>query len=73
MKNQIPTDLRRPEQRLAALKMADALLRADRRRQRAQAMPKLDKKVVPTTAGPQPLRLTDLKTALARKRRLRGE
>jgi hypothetical protein len=73
MKIQTPTSLRRPEERYAALQMANAILRADARRQRARATPKLTKKVVPTTAGPQPLRLSDLKTALARRRRLQGE
>ena len=34
MKNQIPTNLRHWEQRAAALKVADALLRADTRRRR---------------------------------------
>jgi hypothetical protein len=37
VKNQIPTNLRRPEERYAARQMADALLRADRRRQQRMA------------------------------------
>jgi hypothetical protein len=58
--------LRRPEARLVARQMADALLRADGRRARAAAMPKLTKKATLTvTAGPQPIRLADLKRALA--------
>jgi hypothetical protein len=75
MKHTMPTSLRKPEARLAARAMADAMLRADRRRQRrAQAIPRLDKKAAPTPpAGRQPLRLTDLKRALAARRRLQGE
>lgn len=66
MKQLIPTSLRRPEERYAARQMADALLRAATRKERAAAMPKPDKKAAPTiTAGPQPLRLADLKQALA--------
>jgi hypothetical protein len=38
MKQILPNNLRRPEERYAALKMADALLRADRKRTRAQAI-----------------------------------
>ena len=34
MKHLLPSNLRRPEERYAALKMADALLRADRKRAR---------------------------------------
>ena len=37
MKPRSPTNLRNWEERAAALKMADALLRADRRRQRRMA------------------------------------
>jgi hypothetical protein len=66
MKTMVPTNLRRPEERYAALKVADALLRADRRRQRHAAMPKPTiKKAAPTVAGPQPIRLVDLRRALA--------
>ncbi len=38
MKHILPTNLRRPEERYAALKMADALLRADRKRQQRMAI-----------------------------------
>jgi hypothetical protein len=49
---------------------ADALLRADRRRQRAQSMSSPNKRRAPQVqTGPRPLRLSDLKSALARKRR----
>jgi hypothetical protein len=34
VKNQIPSNLRRPEERYAARQVADALLRADRKRRR---------------------------------------
>jgi hypothetical protein len=37
VKNQIPTSLRRPEEREAARRLADALLRGDRRRARKMA------------------------------------
>jgi hypothetical protein len=37
MKHQIPANLRKWEERAAALKVADALLRADRRRERRMA------------------------------------
>jgi hypothetical protein len=37
MKNQIPNSLRRWEERAAATKLADAILRGDRRRQRRMA------------------------------------
>jgi hypothetical protein len=37
VKNQIPTSLRRPEERYAARQVADALLRADHRRARRMA------------------------------------
>jgi hypothetical protein len=43
----IPVSLRKWEERAAALKVADALLRADRRRQRAAATPRPDKKAAP--------------------------
>jgi hypothetical protein len=70
MKHQIPTSLRRPEERYAARQMADALLRADRRRARAQTMPQPAKKAAPTVmAGPRTLHLSDLKKALAARRR----
>jgi hypothetical protein len=72
MKLTIRTSLRRPEERFAARQMADALLRADRRRARTQAMPKpAPKKAAPTVAGPQPIRLADLKRAFAARERLR--
>jgi hypothetical protein len=49
---------------------ADALLRADRRQQRARAVsPPVRKRAPQVQTGPQPLRLSDLKSALARKRR----
>jgi hypothetical protein len=67
-----PTSLRRPDQRLAARKMADALLRADARRRRIAAMPPLaPKKSAPPSEmkGPRRLRLSDLKTALSARRR----
>ena len=71
MKHQIPSSLRRPEERFAARQMADALLRADRRRARAQTMPQPTKKAAPTvTAGPRTLRLPDLKRAFAARERL---
>jgi hypothetical protein len=73
MKQTIPTSLRRPEQRHAARAMADAILRADARRQRAGAMPKPAKKAAPVPTGPQPLRLADLKRALAARRPSNGE
>jgi hypothetical protein len=78
VKHQIPTNLRRPEERYAARQMADGILRAARRRARRMAtndtLGGLTKKAAPTVmAGPQPLRLSDLKTALARRRRLQGE
>jgi hypothetical protein len=74
MEQKIPTNLRRPEERYTALKMADAILRGDRRRQRAQAMPRPDKKRAPQVqVEPRRLHLSDLKTALAAKRRLQGE
>lgn len=75
MKHQIPASLRRPEERYAARQMADALIRADNvRRRRAAAMPRLNKKKAPLVeTGPQRLHLSDLKSALARKRRLQGE
>lgn len=69
MKHMIPTSLRRWEERAAARRMADALLRADARRHRASAMPRLDKKKVPPpTTEPRRLHLSDLKRALAAKR-----
>jgi hypothetical protein len=37
MKHQIPSNLRRPEERYAARQMADAIIKADRRRQRRMA------------------------------------
>ena len=50
----IPTSLRRPEQRFAATRAADAILRADARKQRAAAMPKLTtKKAAPPTTEPR--------------------
>jgi hypothetical protein len=62
----MPSSLHRPEQRLALRRMADALLRADARRRRIAAMPKpAPKKPAPLPTGPQPLRLSDLKRALA--------
>jgi hypothetical protein len=62
MKPIVPTSLRKPEQRLAARQMADALLRADARRQRAAAMPKPSpKKAPPVETGPRRLTLSDLK------------
>jgi hypothetical protein len=70
MKYVIPTSLRRPEERFAARQMADSLLRADRRRTRAQTMPQPTKKAAPTvTAGPRTLRLSDLKRARERLQR----
>ena len=70
MKHQIPTSLRKWEERAAALKMADSILRADCRRQRVQANP-APKKAAPTvTAGPRTLRLPDLKKAFAERERL---
>ncbi len=73
MKPVVPVSLRKWEQRAAALKVADALLRADRRRQNARVMPKPTiKKAVPTVmAGPQRLHLSDLKRAFAERERLR--
>jgi hypothetical protein len=38
MKPQVPTSLRRPEERYAARQMADGILRADRKRQRRMAI-----------------------------------
>jgi hypothetical protein len=75
MKPVIPVSLRKWEQRVAANAVADAILRADARKQRAAAKPKPIKKAAPTVmAGPQPIRLSDLKPALARKRRaFKGE
>jgi hypothetical protein len=63
----MPTSLRRPEPRLALRQLVDAMLRADARRQRAAAMPKpAPKKPAPlSSTGPRPLRLSDLKRALA--------
>jgi hypothetical protein len=55
---------------------ADAMLRADRRRQRTQSMSSPNKRRTPQAqTGPQPLRLCDLKSALARRRHqtLNGE
>jgi hypothetical protein len=70
MKHTMPINLRRPEERFAALKMADSILRADRRKQRVAAMPKPDKKKeAPTMAGPQHLHLSDLKRAFAARER----
>ena len=70
----IPTSLRRPEQRFAANRAADAILRADARKRRAAAMPKLTTKKAPSVeAGPWRLHFSDLKTALAAKRRPQGE
>jgi hypothetical protein len=66
----MPTASRRPDQRLALRHMADALLRADARRQRATAMPTAPQKPASlSTTGPQPLRLADLKWALAMRPR----
>jgi hypothetical protein len=74
MKYALPSSLRRPEQRVAAYRLANDILRADRRRTRAQAMPKLTKKKAPqVSAEPWRLHLGDLKTALARKRRIPEE
>jgi hypothetical protein len=72
VKRAMPTSLRRPDQRLAARKMADALLRADARRRRISAMPPLaPKKPAPTSEmkEPQRLHLSDLKLALSARRR----
>jgi hypothetical protein len=72
----IPTDLRKWEERAAATRMADALLRADRRRARRMAandeLGGLNKKAAPTVAGPQHLHLSDLKSALAHRPHLVG-
>ena len=67
MKHTTPTSLRRPEARYAARQMADSILRADARRQRAAAVPQsTTKKAAPTpSAGPQRLHLSDLKRAFA--------
>jgi hypothetical protein len=74
MKYTLPTSLRRPEQRYAALNMADQMLRADARRQRAQAMPGLDEKRAPQVpVRPRRFHISELKTALAAKRCLQGE
>jgi hypothetical protein len=67
VKPALPTSLRRLEQRHAARRMADALLRAAARRQRA---PEPKKKEPPAVeAGPRRIRLSYLKQELARKRR----
>jgi len=66
----MPTSLHRPDQRLALRQMADALLRADARRRRMAAMPKpAPTKPAPPPSGLQPLRLADLKWALAMRPR----
>jgi hypothetical protein len=50
--------------------MADALLRADTRKQRAAAMPKPTPKKAPLVpTGPRRLHLSDLKRAIATKHR----
>jgi hypothetical protein len=68
-KREIPQSLRRPEERYAARQVADALLRADARKQRAAAKPKPLKKAAPTImAGPRRLHLTDLKRAVVERR-----
>jgi hypothetical protein len=74
----IPVSLRKWEERAAATRVADQLLRADTRRRRKMAANDLGvgptKKAAPTVmAGPQHLHLSDLKLALAAKRRLQGE
>jgi hypothetical protein len=66
----MPTSLRRPDQRLALRQMADAILRADTRKQRGAATPKLaPKKPAPPPTGPRPLRLADLVRALSAQRK----
>ena len=72
MRPVVPVSLRKPEQRYAALKAADAIFRADARKQRAAATPKPTiKKATPTVmAGPQRLHLSDLKRAFAERERL---
>ena len=71
MKYILPNNLRRPEERYTALKMADAILRGDRRRQRRMALPQPStEKAAPTSvAGPQRLHLSDLKMAFAARER----
>ena len=71
MKNMLPINLRKPEHRHAARALADSILRADRHRQRRAELPQPDKKKAPLVeAGPRRLHLSDLKSALAAKRRL---
>jgi hypothetical protein len=72
MKPVIPVSLRKWEQRVAANAVADAILRADARKQRAAVKkPQSIKKAVPTVmAGPQRLHLSDLKRAFAERERL---
>lgn len=71
MKHTIPISLRRWEERAAARALADAILRADARRQRTSALPRPDKKRAPqVSAGPRRLHLSDLKRAFVGKRRL---
>jgi hypothetical protein len=74
MKHQIPASLRRPESRAIARQMADSILRADARRQRAAALPQpTTKKAPPVEIGPRRLHLSDLKRALvARDSRLQS-
>jgi hypothetical protein len=67
-------NLRQPTERYTATRMANAILRGDRKRQHAQAMPRPDKKKEsPVENGPRRLHLSDLKTALAHRRRLQGD
>ena len=68
MKPVIPVSFRKWEQRVAANAVADAILRADARKQRAAVNKEAQsiKKAAPTVmAGRQPIRLADLKRAFA--------
>jgi hypothetical protein len=72
MKPVIPVSLRKWEQRVAANAVANAILRADVRKQRTAAKkPQSIKKAAPTVmADPQRLHLSDLKRAFAERERL---
>jgi hypothetical protein len=74
MKYALPSSLRRPEQRVAAYRLANDILRADNaRQQRAATMPPRTKKKAPRApVEPWRLHLSDLKTALATKHRAGG-